>query len=125
MVVEMGQQDLYNRIVESLHEDALGANSWPASAALIAAAVGAKGISVTFGRGRSAQDVEIYFAHLYKGGQRREDLERVYCNEYRPRDERRPAREATARQSPCLRHATSHRGGEEDVCNVQRVESAC
>ena len=84
------REDLCDRIVRSLHAAAFDADGWPAAAALIEAACGVKGSALAFGAGHSPQDLEIYFAQFCLRGQRREDLERLYFNDYWSRDERLP-----------------------------------
>ena len=86
----MSQQDLYDRILRSLHEVALDATGWPEAAGLIDAACGVKGNALVFGGARSPQEIEIHFAQFCFRGQRREDFERLYFNDYLPGDERTP-----------------------------------
>ena len=86
----MSQQDLYDRILRSLHEVSFDAAGWPAAAGLIDAACGVKGNALVFGRGRSPQETEIHFAQFCSRGERREDFERLYFSDYMPRDERNP-----------------------------------
>ena len=86
----MGQQDLYDRMLRSLHEVALDATDWPEAASLIDAACGVKGDGLVVAGGRSQQDAELYFAQFCFRGQRRKDLERLYLRDYWFRDERVP-----------------------------------
>ena len=86
----MDQQDLYDRILRSLHEAAFDAAGWPETAGLIDAACGVNGNTLVIVGGRSPQDAQIYFAQFCYHGQRREDLERLYFNDYWFRDERLP-----------------------------------
>ena len=86
----MSQQDLYDRILRSLHEVSFDATGWPAAAGLIEAACGVKGNALVFGGGRLPQETAIHFAQFCFRGERREDFERLYFSEYMPRDERNP-----------------------------------
>ena len=86
----MGEQDLYDRILRSLHEVALDAAGWPETAGLIDAACGVKGTGLVFAGGQPPQDVEVYFAQFCFRGQRRQDYERLYFRDYWFRDERVP-----------------------------------
>ena len=86
----MGQQDLYDRILRSLHEVAFDATGWPEAAGLIDAACDLKGNGLVFSGGRTQQDVEFYFSQFCFRGQRREDFERLYLRDYFPRDEKIP-----------------------------------
>ena len=86
----MGQEDLYDRILTTLHEVAFDAAGWPAAAGLIDAACGVKGNALVFAGGRPGQDAELYLAQFCFRGQRREDFERLYFGGYWSRDERLP-----------------------------------
>ena len=86
----MSQQDLYDRILRSLHDVSFDATGWPEAAGLVDAACGLKGNALVFGGGRSPQETEIHFARFCFRGRRREDFERLYFSDYMPRDERNP-----------------------------------
>ena len=86
----MGQQDLYDRILRSLHEVAFDATGWPEAAGIIDVACDLKGNGLVFSGGRTWQDVELHFAQFCFRGQRREDFERLYLRDYFPRDEKIP-----------------------------------
>ena len=87
----MVQEGLYDRILKALHEVAFDATAWPEAAGLIDAACGLQGNVLVFGAGRPQQDAEeIYLAQFCYRGQRHEDFERLYFNDYWPRDERLP-----------------------------------
>ena len=85
----MSLQDLYDRMLGSLHEAALDDAGWRATAGLIDAACGVKSNLLVFGEGR-AEDVEVYFARFCFRGQRREECEQEYFSYYWARDERVP-----------------------------------
>ncbi len=86
----MNQQELYDRILGSLHEAAFDDAGWPGTAGLIDAACGLKGNILVFGEGRAQPDVEIYWARFCFRGHRREDWEQEYFRDYWIRDERLP-----------------------------------
>ena len=85
----MSLQDTFDRALASLHDAALDADHWPAAAAFMDEACGATGNSLVVGHG-FGDDVEIYFARICRGGERREDLERSYFTQTHWRDERLP-----------------------------------
>ena len=86
----MGEREVFDRILASLHEAALDDARWPAASALIDEACRAKGNTLVFGDGRSREDVRIFFAGFYFRGQRHRELEREYFDVYHPLDERLP-----------------------------------
>ncbi len=86
----MSQQDLFERILASLHEAALDDARWPAASSLIDEACGSKGNFLTHADGDCDGDVEIFGARFCYRGQRRTDLERLYLETYYPLDERIP-----------------------------------
>ena len=85
----MSQQDLFERILASLHEATLNDAHWPTTAALIDAACGIEGHELVVSEG-PAHDTRIVLAKLYYRGQRHEELERVYPEVYFHQDERVP-----------------------------------
>ena len=86
----MGEREVFDRILASLHEAALDDARWPAASALIDEACRAKGNALVFGDGRSREDVRIFFEGFYFRGQRHRELEREYFDVYHPLDERLP-----------------------------------
>ena len=82
--------DLYDRVLRSLHEAAFDVTAWPEAAGLIDDACGVQGDAIGFAGGHPPQGVELYFAQHCFRGQRREDFERLYLNDYWHRDERLP-----------------------------------
>ena len=62
---------------------------WPDASALIDEACGIKGNDLVVGEG-PRDDLRVHFVGVYSRGQRREDLEREYIENYHPIDERVP-----------------------------------
>ena len=85
----MSDVDAYRRILVSLSEAMLDDTQWPAASALIDEACGITGNCLAVGEG-PADDLRDLFVGLYYRGQRREDLEREYLEDYYPIDERIP-----------------------------------
>ena len=69
----MGQEELYDRILKTLHEVAFDATGWPVAAGLIDVACGVKGNGLVFAGEDPQQGVEVYLAQFCFRGQRRED----------------------------------------------------
>ena len=82
----MSDQDAFDRILASLHEATLDDSQWPATSALIDAAIGSQGNTLLVGAG-PPDDIRISFVGLYYRGERRPDLEREYLTVYHPLDE--------------------------------------
>ena len=85
----MSDQDEFERILESLYDGMLDDTRWPAVSALIDEACGLTGNGLLVGEGPK-DDVRVLFVGAYCRGQRREDLEREYLENYHPTDERVP-----------------------------------
>ena len=85
----MGGQDAFERILTSLHDAMLDDARWPAASARIDEAGGLRGNHLVVARG-GKDDVRVVFSGVYSRGQRREDLEREYFENYHPADERVP-----------------------------------
>ena len=85
----MSQLDTFNRILASLHQAMLDDAHWPATSALIDDACGMTGNDLAVGEGFGA-DVKVFYAGIYRRGERRQDLERLYFDVYHPWDERLP-----------------------------------
>lgn len=83
-------RDGYERIVASLQQAAVGAAGWPETDRLIREIVGTKGSALALAEGRSQADAAVFLARFCLRGQRREDWERRYFEEYWPHDERVP-----------------------------------
>ena len=79
----------FARILAALHRAALDDAHWPAASALIDEAVGVTGNSLTVSE-RVGDVVRVCFTGLYRRGERRQDLERAYFEDYYAHDERRP-----------------------------------
>ena len=85
----MSQLSTFNRILTALHDAMLDGAQWPAASALIDEGVGTMGNTLVIGEGPE-DDVRILFAASHYRGQRREDLEQAYLQNYYPWDERVP-----------------------------------
>ena len=85
----MSQHDAFDRIMTALHDAMLDDSHWPATSALIDEALGTMGNALLVGEGPE-DDVRILFAAAHYRGQRREDLERDYLQNFHPWDERVP-----------------------------------
>ena len=86
----MSEQDIFCRLLASLHEAMLDDVHWPATAALIDEACGLKGHFLVLGERSPDDNVETYMARFFHRGQRRRDWESLYYQVYHPRDERPP-----------------------------------
>ena len=85
----MKNPDVFERILASLYDAMLDETRWPATSALIDEACGLTGNGLMVGEGPK-NDVRGLFVGLYYRGQRREDLEREYLENYHALDERVP-----------------------------------
>ena len=88
-VLRMNQFNTFNGILVSLHQAMLDDAHWPATSALIDEACGTKGSALLVGEG-TGNDVRVVFMAGYFRGERREDLEQDYLENYHPWDERVP-----------------------------------
>ena len=87
--IVMKNPDAFERILASLYDAMLDETRWPATSALIDEACGITGNGLMVGEGPK-DDVRGLFVGLYYRGQRREDLEREYLENYYSIDERVP-----------------------------------
>ena len=85
----MKNPDAFERILASLYDAMLDDTRWPATSALIDEACGLTGNGLMVAEGPK-NDVRGLFVGLYYRGQRREDLEREYLENYHSIDERVP-----------------------------------
>ena len=85
----MKNPDAFERILASLYDAMLDDTRWPATSALIDEACGLTGNGLMVGEGPK-NDVRGVFVGLYYRGQRREDLECEYLENYHAIDERVP-----------------------------------
>ena len=85
----MSQLDTFNGILTSLHQAMLDDARWPLTSALIDEACGTAGNALLVGEG-TGDDVRVVFMAGYFRGERREDLEGDYLENYHPWDERVP-----------------------------------
>ena len=83
----MSREDVFHRILASLHEATLDDARWPATTALIdeACGIGQSGSAVVAG-----DEAQVRFARAYSHGQPRQDLIDEYFQNYYPHDERVP-----------------------------------
>ena len=86
----MSRQDLFERILESLHACVFDDDRWPATSGLIDEFCGATGNFLVFGDGASPDDIDIFFARCCFRGQRDTELEQEYFRVYHAVDERLP-----------------------------------
>lgn len=85
----MSPLDAFDRVLAALHQAALDDNHWPTAAALIEEACGTTGNVLTVSEG-SGDDLRIrFYRHFYRG-EPRDDLTRLYLEDYFPRDEAPP-----------------------------------
>ena len=78
----MGQHDLFERILASLHEAVLDDSHWPATACLIDNVCRVNGHMLAFGEGSTRKETQVFFARCSFRGQRRPDIEREYFTTY-------------------------------------------
>ena len=87
----MSEQDLFDRILASLHRAALDDRQWLRAATLIDEACRIKGNMLVFDqRCADDQQVRVFMTRFCHRGQRREDWEREYYEVWHPIDERAP-----------------------------------
>ena len=86
----MRGQDLFERLLGSLHAAALDDGLWPATSALVDEACGSKGNILVSGDGGLNGGVDLFFVRSLYRGQHRAELEREYFETYHPVDERMP-----------------------------------
>ena len=85
----MSEQDAFERALESMFDAMLDDARWPRASALIDEACGLTGNDMLVADGPK-DDVRVLFVGAYTRGERREDQERDYLENYHPRDERVP-----------------------------------
>ena len=85
----MGDQDAFERSIASLNDAMLDDSRWPGASARIDEACGLTGNDLIVREGPE-DDVRVLFVGAYCRGQRREDQERDYLENYYPTDERVP-----------------------------------
>ena len=81
----MNDQDVFERIVASLHDAVLDETRWSATSALIDAACGTQGNALFVGAGPK-DDGRVLFGQLYYRGASRDDLLHEYLTVYHPLD---------------------------------------
>ena len=85
----MSDQDAFEHILATLHDAMLDDSCWPAVSALIDEACGIKGNDLLVGEGPK-DDCRVLFVGMYRRGQRHEEMEREYLENYHSIDERVP-----------------------------------
>ena len=85
----MSDQDAFERILTALYDAMLDDTRWPGVSALIDEVCGITGNDLIVSEGPT-DDVRVLFVGAYCRGQRREDQERDYLENYYPTDERVP-----------------------------------
>ena len=85
----MSTNDIFDRVLESLHQAVLDDSLWPATATLIDEACGAASSGLLVGTGVEP-DARVSFATFHRNGKRQHDEEREYFEHYYPWDERVP-----------------------------------
>ena len=86
----MSRQDLFDRLLASLHDAMLDDTKWPAASALVDEVCGSKGNILVSGEGGLGTDLEVYFARCCYRGERHEEFEDEYFRIYHHIDERGP-----------------------------------
>ena len=86
----MSEADRFDRIVDSLHAAALDHARWPRAAALIDETLGTHGSTLASGDGEFDEDYRIFFMWTFLHGERRQDLERLWFENYHAVDEAIP-----------------------------------
>jgi DNA-binding CsgD family transcriptional regulator len=86
----VSHHDKFGEVLLSLHEAALDDALWPAASGRIDEACGMLGNSLVVGKGHSQEDGQIFFARICFHGQRVEEWEQSYFDNYYPQDERVP-----------------------------------
>jgi DNA-binding CsgD family transcriptional regulator len=82
--------DQYASTLSFLQEAALDDALWPAVSGRIDETCGMRGNALVMARGHSQVDAKIFFARVCHHGERFEDWEQTYFNDYYPLDERVP-----------------------------------
>ena len=88
--VPMTDQDLLHRVVERLHEAALGDVDWTAPASIVNRVVRTSANNIAVGYGPSRAEMEFRFARSCFGSQRRRDVEERYLTHFVHVDEAIP-----------------------------------
>ena len=86
----MSQQDRFAGILSSLNEAALDDSLWPLASGRIDEACGMRGNTLVMAQGHLQADIDIFFARVCHHGERNEDWEQTYFEDYYPTDERVP-----------------------------------
>ena len=85
----MNQRDRIEQVILTLSEAALDDSRWPTAASLLDEACGVTSSSLV-GAESTEAGMAVMFARFCRDGQRNQELEREYFDDYYPRDERLP-----------------------------------
>ena len=85
----MDARDALAGVLAALRDAALDDTLWPGTSALIDETLGTRGNSIVVGD-RYEDGIQVVFLATYWRGERRQDLEREYIQNYHPWDERVP-----------------------------------
>lgn len=83
----MSRRDAFDAVLAALHGAAFDDARLPGTFAMIDEACGLKGNTLTYGSVASHDDIVIYLARLYCRGERNEEIERKYFEDYYAQDE--------------------------------------
>ena len=86
----MSKQELFERILMSLHAAVLDDSEWSRTSRLIDEFCESEGNFLVFCDGDSPERIDVFFSRLCYRGQRDAELEREYFEVYHPVDERIP-----------------------------------
>ena len=86
----MTRRGAFDAVLAALQEAAFDDDRWPEAAGLIDEVCRTKGNGLVYGSGTSHDDSVIYLARFYFRGERSEEIERRYFDDYYGQDERLP-----------------------------------
>ena len=86
----MSRQDLFDKLLASLHDAMLDDAKWPVASSLVDELCESQGNILVSGEGGLGTDLEVYFARCCYRGERHEEFEDEYFRIYHHIDERGP-----------------------------------
>ena len=86
----MHRRATFDDILAAMNRAAFNDSAWPEVAGLIDEACRTRGNILIYGEHTPVDDLVIHLHRHCKGGERAEELERLYCERYHPRDEHIP-----------------------------------
>ena len=86
----VSQHEKFGSVLSSLHDAALDDALWPAASGRIDEFCGLRGSTLVVATGHSQADADIFFARICRHGERLQEWERSYFDQYFPLDERVP-----------------------------------